>query len=284
MREIKQVIVAVYFFCNYIYADENFGVPCGQEELQRCAAQLKAVEGTREFNFVYNKEELDRICPDLHMGLQCIKSYSRRCMSQHEREHINKIYDGTNEMIRDLCMEGQYQQDFLRYSPCMHKVRNEYDHCKTDYQRSMEILYGRKSVETTTTTTTTTQSPRFMQISLMKRQQMNSAYVTLETTTTLPVKNISSDVSDQDKLQIVCCAFQRYMDCSASAVEKACGNETAEFTRNFLTKMLSALMRMHCQQIQFQCQNETGSSRSISPLIQLVVVNIITAIAITKYP
>jgi BioD-like phosphotransacetylase family protein len=89
----------------------------------------------------------------------------------------------------------------------MQKVRSEYDHCKTDYQRSMEILYGRKSVETTTptTTTSTTQSPRFMQITLMKRQQMNSVYVSLETTTTaLPVKNVSSDVSDQDKLQIVC--------------------------------------------------------------------------------
>lgn len=44
------------------------------------------------------------------MGLECIRSYSRRCMSQHERDHINKIYYGTNEMIKDLCMEGQYQE------------------------------------------------------------------------------------------------------------------------------------------------------------------------------
>lgn len=39
-------------------------------------------------------------------------------------------------------------------------------------------------------------------------------------------------------------AFQDYMKCSESAVEQACGAETAEFTRNFLNKMLSSLMRV----------------------------------------
>lgn len=91
MREIKRVIVAgsayifllqqlltyfdvksviyfkncclVYFFCNYIYANETNGVPCGQEELQRCASQLRAVSATNEFNFVYNKDQLEKICP-----------------------------------------------------------------------------------------------------------------------------------------------------------------------------------------------------------------------------
>lgn len=53
----------MYFFCNYIYANENQGVPCGQEELQQCSRQIKAVQATSEFNFVYDKEQLDRICP-----------------------------------------------------------------------------------------------------------------------------------------------------------------------------------------------------------------------------
>jgi hypothetical protein len=89
----------------------------------------------------------------------------------------------------------------------MQKVRNEYDHCKTDYQESMQALYRQNdeaASTSTTTTTTTTQSPGFMQITLMKRQQLNSVYVSLETTTAMPVKN-SSDVADQeDKLKIVC--------------------------------------------------------------------------------
>jgi hypothetical protein len=47
---------------------------------------------------------------DLHTGLECIKSYTRRCMSQQERQHFQKLYFGTNEMIKDLCAEGTYQE------------------------------------------------------------------------------------------------------------------------------------------------------------------------------
>ena len=39
-------------------------------------------------------------------------------------------------------------------------------------------------------------------------------------------------------------AFQEYMKCSENAVQEACGSETAEFTRNFLDKMLSSLIRV----------------------------------------
>lgn len=31
-------------------------------------------------------------------------------MSQQEREHFNKLYFGTNEMIKELCSDGSYQQ------------------------------------------------------------------------------------------------------------------------------------------------------------------------------
>lgn len=31
-------------------------------------------------------------------------------MSQQEREHFNKLYYGTNMMIKDLCSEGAYQE------------------------------------------------------------------------------------------------------------------------------------------------------------------------------
>lgn len=52
----------VYFFCNYIFANEN-GEPCGQQELVSCSKQLKALSETSEFNFIINKEELERLCP-----------------------------------------------------------------------------------------------------------------------------------------------------------------------------------------------------------------------------
>jgi hypothetical protein len=36
---------------------------CGQEELVQCSRQIQVLTETSEFNFVDNKEELDRVCP-----------------------------------------------------------------------------------------------------------------------------------------------------------------------------------------------------------------------------
>lgn len=52
----------VYFIFEYVIANEG-GLPCGQEELIQCSKQIRALTATSEFNFVDNKEELDRICP-----------------------------------------------------------------------------------------------------------------------------------------------------------------------------------------------------------------------------
>jgi hypothetical protein len=52
----------------------------------------------------------------LYRGLQCINSYTRRCMTFSQREQFNKIYKGTNEVIKDLCRKGDYQDEFLKHS------------------------------------------------------------------------------------------------------------------------------------------------------------------------
>lgn len=50
------------------------------------------------------------LCSDLHAGLQCIQSYTRRCMNSDQRAHFNKLYAGTAEMIHQLCEDNQYQE------------------------------------------------------------------------------------------------------------------------------------------------------------------------------
>jgi hypothetical protein len=100
--------------------------------------------------------------------------------------------------------------DFLRYAPCMRKVRKEYEICADSYKNIMRKIHEQKSVETLTTTIPTTIAPvtvttRRNQISLMKRQQSHSSqssYVSLETTTANPVKNSSNASVDQGEEQI----------------------------------------------------------------------------------
>lgn len=64
-------ISIVYLCLKYVIANE--GLPCGQEELIQCSKQIRALTATSEFNFVDNKEELDRICPWVTINKQALK-------------------------------------------------------------------------------------------------------------------------------------------------------------------------------------------------------------------
>ncbi|XP_015116493.1 uncharacterized protein LOC107040779 [Diachasma alloeum] len=49
-----------------------------------------------------------------------------------------------------------------------------------------------------------------------------------------------------EPVKSICCAFQEYLDCSHHTVRRKCGDETAEFTKNFLDLMANSLIKMHC--------------------------------------
>ncbi|XP_059622897.1 uncharacterized protein LOC132266078 [Phlebotomus argentipes] len=113
---------------------------CGQEELARCSRPLQVLSSTSDLTIATNKEELNKICPDLYGGLHCIRSYTRRCMSLQHRNHFNKLYHGTNQVIRDLCREGHYQNDYLRHAPCLRVVKPDYEICAKKYQDTISRI------------------------------------------------------------------------------------------------------------------------------------------------
>ncbi|XP_034941898.1 uncharacterized protein [Chelonus insularis] len=49
-----------------------------------------------------------------------------------------------------------------------------------------------------------------------------------------------------EPVKSVCCAFQEFLDCSHHTVRRKCGEETAEFTKNFLDMMSNSLIKTHC--------------------------------------
>ncbi|GAB0099526.1 uncharacterized protein DMENIID0001_153980 [Sergentomyia squamirostris] len=112
----------------------SLGEHCGHDELTRCSRRLQVLSSTSDLTIATNKEELNQICPDLYGGLHCIRSYTRRCMTLQQRNHFNKLYHGTNQVIRDLCREGQYQNDYLRHAPCLRMVKPDYEICAKKYQ------------------------------------------------------------------------------------------------------------------------------------------------------
>ncbi|XP_050091931.1 uncharacterized protein LOC126575332 [Anopheles aquasalis] len=241
---------------------------CGQEELVQCTKPLQLLSATSELSFVTKKEELDQLCPDLDAGLQCIRSFARRCMNIHQRAHFNKLYHGTSEVIHELCEEGTYQEDFLRHAPCMRHVKKEYEVCATRYQSTMSKI-GQAAAATTTSTTsaafqyhigtTMATHPAYSSDSNrnagggyypgdagQQQQQHHHHHRNHHNNNNNSNSTKHAEDAEEERLKTVCCAFQRYMQCSEFTVRQACGDQTALFTRRFLDKMSDTLMRMHC--------------------------------------
>lgn len=195
---IAKIITVLSIIVCYVSSED-----CGQEELTNCARPLQILQSTSELSIAAKKEELEKLCPDLHNGLHCIRSYTRRCMTLQQRNQFNKMYHGTNQVIRDLCKEGQYQDEFLKHAPCLRVVQAEYEVCTKRYQETMAFINQAKTQENVTLT-------------------------------------------EDESVRTVCCSFTEYLDCSEQAARKTCGEETAQFTRGFLDKMSSTLVKTYC--------------------------------------
>lgn len=83
---------------------------CGQEEMLQCQRSLSELNQFSDLLFLSRKGNLQKQCPDLLNGLECVQSYTRRCMNIDHRAHFNKLYAGTAEMVHQLCEDTQYQE------------------------------------------------------------------------------------------------------------------------------------------------------------------------------
>jgi hypothetical protein len=76
----------------------------------------------------------------LENGLKCIRSYTRRCMDIKKRQQFMKLYKGTEQIIRDLCIEGQFQNEFLKHAACLQTVRPQHQKCAVKYQETIASI------------------------------------------------------------------------------------------------------------------------------------------------
>lgn len=133
-----------------VYAIRVHAEECGHEELNKCSKSLAALKSTTDLSFAPKREELAELCPDLKAGLNCIRSYTRRCMTLAQRQQFMKIYKGTDEVIRDLCREGDYQTEFLKHAQCLQTVRPKHEECALVYQQTMLSVSTPKANQTIT--------------------------------------------------------------------------------------------------------------------------------------
>lgn len=235
---------------------------CGQEELARCARPFQVLQSSTDLSIATKKEELDKICPDLTTGLQCIRSYTRRCMTLEQRDRFNKLYNGTHQFVRDLCREGPYQNEFLSHAPCLQRVKPDYEVCGRKYHNTVSVI---------------TQQQHHHEHHQARHERHHQQQQQLQNHHTTDGRNAEEDV------RTVCCSFIEYLDCSEGAAKKTCGTDTARFTRGFLDKMSSTLITMYCEDYyrSNKCpstQSSAASQSSSSPLLLMLVALLVPTI------
>ncbi|XP_045120499.1 uncharacterized protein LOC123509931 isoform X3 [Portunus trituberculatus] len=175
---------------------------CNNNDIAECVELLEVLTN-KDLGFAATVDELNKMCPVLLNGLQCIDNYTRRCLTQKHRDYFNKLYAGTIRVIKDLCnTRGRYQEEYIRHAPCMRQVNPKYNVCSVTYHRKTVAL-----------------------------NDMQDASVTL-----------SEDEKNRNVI-ILCCSFQEYLQCSERVVFETCGNETALFTKEFLDRMAGPIVQ-----------------------------------------
>ncbi|KFB47352.1 AGAP010534-PA-like protein [Anopheles sinensis] len=213
---------------------------CGQEELAKCARPFQVIQSSTDLSIATKKEDLEKICPDLNNGLQCIRSYTRRCMTLEQRNRFNKLYNGTHQFVRDLCREGEYQTEFLSHAPCLQLVRPDYEVCGRRYHHTVTAI---------------TQQAQHGQGEHQHQQHQHHEHQHQHHQHELDGEaghqherrhrnHRTASRTDEDDVRTVCCSFMEYLDCSEAAARNTCGRETAMFTRGFLDKMSSTLIKV----------------------------------------
>ncbi|XP_076244395.1 uncharacterized protein LOC143185330 [Calliopsis andreniformis] len=171
---------------------------CGHERLVKCGRPLERINNY-DLGFAMEKEELQRICPELETSMKCIQAFTFDCMQEKQREEFNSMYVGTNKVVIELCHDGPYQDEFLKHAPCIQKVQPEYELCSKKYQRTTQELERRNHT-----------------------------------------------LSLNESLKSLCCGFKEYLECSHHRIRRHCGDDTAQFIKEFLDRMSTSLLKMSC--------------------------------------
>ncbi|XP_056638172.1 uncharacterized protein LOC130446113 [Diorhabda sublineata] len=214
---------------------------CSFQNFIECAKPLSVLTDSG-LTFFNSKQDLEKVCPNLKEAIRCIHGFTRHCMNKEDRQHFKELFRGTGSMVHELCREGHYQQEYLKHAPCMTEISTENERCFENYTIAMDKLKS-------------------------NTMQVDSSLIDI--TSELKKKRAIAD----EGIRNVCCAFQEYIECSTTAVRNKCGYNTAEFSRNFLNKMSSTMLNVHCTEYgKRQCGlSDSMSLPSSSSTVQAVL-------------
>lgn len=86
------------------------------------------------------------------------------------------------------------------------------------------------------------------------------------------------DIDSENVVKSLCCSFRSYLKCSEDVVLDKCGEETAAFTSDFLYRMSSSLLEIHCDKYSpdsvmcgEEVQNDGSGSSTITSSLSVLL-------------
>lgn len=219
---------------------------CTLQQLTDCAKPLSVLIDSG-LTFISSQADLDKICPELRGAISCIHSHTRRCMTNNQSEHFQKLFRGTGKMVTELCVNGTFQQEYLKHAPCMKQAESENEVCLKRYARAMKEV-------TDNTPEMDNSDPDIFNALKKKREAAD-----------LGIRN-------------VCCIFQEYVECLTHTMRRKCGEEAAKFSNKFMEKISAAMMKSHCRQYGRRHCGLTSSGTIEESTLALVLLSLLAVL------
>ncbi|KAH0954052.1 hypothetical protein HN011_009036 [Eciton burchellii] len=114
------------------------------------------------------------------------------------------------------------------------------------------------------------------------KAEYEMCYKTYQKTTQEMERATNRTAASQDgSIKSICCAFKEYLECSHHTVRRQCGDDTARFTKDFLDRMSSSLLKTHCAPYTHEeCALHSGASMpnlsAIMPMMLILLMRYFT--------
>lgn len=221
------VLVTLSIVCDGQRAPRRRKRPnCHMKQIDRCMEKMEQLGSKPDASNIMTTEEgIEELCSTTIGVTDCIKGYMRKCATPIQRELFEFLHEQLVESVKQFCNDGQNKQTFLRHSPCINEkvIRSKKYHkvCVNDVMAA--IYKGQEMVNKTV------DDPELFNLE-------NSA-----------AKGVSDMVLD-----LSCCSYNRYDDCTNNYITEECGADAVEAMNEFTTKTFGGGMNMFCPRAAFE--------------------------------
>ncbi|GAB1869893.1 hypothetical protein CAJAP_10972 [Camponotus japonicus] len=112
------------------------------------------------------------------------------------------------------------------------------------------------------------------------KAEYEMCYKTYQKATQQMEKASNRTAFTEENLKSLCCAFTEYLECSHHTVRRQCGDDTARFTKDFLDRMSTSLLKTHCTYTHEECamlnDSSTPNLSAIMPMTLILLMRYFT--------